>query len=141
MKMRTFLSLLVGSMSMPKTTETPRGSKRYLLHRGNGHAVSVFVIDHNLDRLSIELERKIECGDVVKGRLMPSTTEIIKHRGGKRWTGIKVSYEDAEALYDTLGRALKDVRKRRADRDHELALANAMGHVMSYFAMTGIPEE
>ena len=87
----------------------------YLKRLGSGRVVSVIVSDKGLelDNLVLRFERKIERTDVVNGKLTQISLEEVKRRGAKRSTTIALSYESAEALHSTLGRALKDARRRR----------------------------
>ena len=86
---------------------------KYLTHRP-GKAVSVCVSDNgmHLNNLLVHFERKIGAEDVANGVLIPVTRETIKRPGTKRVTSIALSYETAEDLHKTLGRALKDARLR-----------------------------
>jgi len=88
---------------------------RYCRH-GNGHAVSVITQVGKGDGVRLVFEKKIERGDVVEGNLVQHAREVTKRRGGKRSTSLAISYEDSEALYAMLGRALRDERRRRYGR-------------------------
>ena len=86
---------------------------RYLNRAGNGRAVSVYVPRFFSNELLLQFSRKIEGGDTESGKLVPIALEEIKRRGGKRELTFRISEESAKALYEALGRALKDVKKRR----------------------------
>jgi hypothetical protein len=86
----------------------------YRRRLGSGRTVSIVVSDRSLElnNLVLRFERKIESSNVVDGKLARISFEEVKKRGGKRSTTLALSYESAEALYVTLGGALKDARKR-----------------------------
>ena len=90
-----------------------RQSMRYWTLQGEGKTVSVYVWKDDLDLLTLQFERKIEPKDVENGKLKSVVLQETKRRGGKRLTTIALSFESAEALHNTLGRALKDARRRR----------------------------
>ena len=87
---------------------------RYLSKLGEGKAVSVCT-DDKAKCLEVRFERKILSGDISKGKLVPTSFEGIKRRGGKRRLAVGISYESAEALHLVLGRALKDMRNKRSE--------------------------
>lgn len=95
-------------------TEPLKVPMMYQKRLGSGRRVLVVVSDEGLelDNLIVRFERKIERSDVVDGKLVRISHEEVKHRGAKRSTTITLSIETAEALHLTLGRALRDARKR-----------------------------
>jgi len=141
MKMRTLLSFLMGAMGVSEATNVRTETLVYGARQGNGWTAKVGIRDENLDRVVMQLEKKIGPSDVAHGKLIPVAKEIVKRRGGKRWVSVPVSYENAEALYCALGLALKDLRQRRRKREHDEAIMQATNEVLSYFALQDDPGE
>ncbi len=97
-------------------TDVTTGTMRYFKPLGSGRLVSVQVSDKDLEKISLNFQRKIEPADVCDGKLVSLVTEEVKHRGGKRVTSLELTYDSAEALHKVLGLALKDMRRRRSRR-------------------------
>lgn len=93
-------------------TIKPRGH----LVRRDGRAIVVIVSGDGTTPLELVFTKRIEAGDVVDGKLVPSSRNLVKRRGGKRVTTLVLSYEGAEDLCRALKPALKDMRRRRRTR-------------------------
>jgi hypothetical protein len=112
--MIAFLRALFGFFSPrgvieDELTTEPRG---YRVRRSGGTVIAGVSGDGD-GPIQLVFTKRIERSDVVKGRLLPTSREMVKRRGGKRLTTITLSYESAEALYQALKPALKDARRRR----------------------------
>jgi|GEM_PF-5262198 len=141
MKMSTLLSLLSAAFGASRAPAANTKPTVYCAHCGDGWAAKVMVLDGTLDRLVVRLEKKIGLSDVSGGRLIPAAKEVVKRRGGKSLLGVPMSYESAEMLYKALGHALKDVRKRRYQRECDEELELMMSHVMSHFGDMEAPQK
>ena len=80
---------------------------RFWRTRKDGTTVAIYVPDCEEDTtLRLVLQHAITPSDVHGGKLLPTTSERIKRRGGKRQTGLNLSLETAETLHATLGKAI-----------------------------------
>ncbi len=77
--------------------------------------MGVEVVDDGFQRvvLALTFQRPVEKTDFKNGAFIPPVTCKFKRRGGKVSTTVCLTYESAEALHKSLGRALKDARHRR----------------------------
>ncbi len=68
------------------------------------------------NELVLAFQRPILPTDVKEGVLLPTTRTLIKRRGGKRRTVIRLTPETARALHAVLGRALEDIKAKEAQK-------------------------
>jgi hypothetical protein len=114
---------------------------RFWMSPRQGSTVSVAVRDPNGEKLELLLQRKLTPSDLKDGKLLPVAWSTIKHRGGKRLSGMTLSLESAEALHAVLGRALKDARQKHrrrvvSDRLLNLFMTYYMTHIESRAKIT-----
>ncbi len=78
-----------------------------------GSVVSVSAPDFEGEKIVLFFQRPIKGSDVKDGKLVPSVWSDVKRRGGKRQTGLTLSFEGAQALHTVLGKTLEEVENRR----------------------------
>lgn len=93
-----------------------------------GSTVSISVPDDG-ERLVLLFQRPIKPSDVKDGKLLSTTWMRITRRGGKRQTGMVLSFQSAETLHRLLGAALQDARAKQCanglyESVHEVFLMN-----------------
>lgn len=94
--------------------EEIRRQIRFFKRLGNSRAVSAYVPSGDPGAIFIQFEHQIGPQDVLtQGNLAPLTIAATKRRGAKRSIGLTLTQEAAEALYETLGKAVKEVRRRK----------------------------
>jgi len=104
-KLRTFFKLIYDK-------SVTRQSMHHVISLKNGSAVSTSVLQGDIDRITVHLQRKIIPEDVKDGKLSSCVMEVAK-KGGKRITSFSLSFDATRALRDVLDKAIKTSEKNR----------------------------
>ena len=90
-------------------------------------------------KLFLLFQRPIEGSDVKDGKLVPTAWSKVNRRGGKRQTGLTLSFESAETLHAVLGEAIKDAKaKQRRKAYSEQALNFFLSYVAEQDALSTV---